>query len=585
MELRVPLGLSSFRKLKMRNAYYIDKTPFYKEILDSISNGATDTLLFTRPRRFGKILLLSSLEAFLSPNNEDPSDLSNHYELFKGTKILEDQKFCEEYMGKFPTILISLKDTESKIDTYEDACFQVAVKVQQAAEKLTRLFNSFELNPTELRHLKEVTELSEDNFSCSTFPYALGNLCYIINKYTKIMPIVLIDEYDVPLAKCYKKEYYEKFREFYSALLSNALKDCDYVTMGIITGCLRITKESIFTGFNNFAVSSLSTSDLPELCGFTESEVDQLLDYYHLSEKKNIFKEWYDGYRIGDKEIYCPWDVVNYIAACQKNYNSEPLPYWKNTASYSMLQDLYYKNASTYSPKIAALLQHKSIKQKIDEGMSFADLDNINDTSSFWTLLFSSGYLTLKSPYKTDVDSELIIPNKCVYDIFEQFENWSFSDQNNSYAKTRTTLIESLIEGKIRTAKNILEKTLMIATSYRDFGRNVNKEAYYQAFLNGMFVDYANNEIYSYTPSLETGNGVADIVITKNDEQAVIIELKCAKSVDELDKMADTGLKQIIEKKYAEGLLNKQFSISSVTCIGLSFCGKECRLACSLIKR
>ena len=216
MELRVPLGLSSFRKLKMRNAYYIDKTPFYKEILDSISNGATDTLLFTRPRRFGKSLFLSSLEAFLSPNYEDPSDLSNHYELFKGTKILEDQKFCEEYMGKFPTILISLKDTESKIDTYEDACFQVAVKVQQAAEKLTRLFNSFELNPTELRHLKEVTELSEDNFSCSTFPYALGNLCYIINKYTKIMPIVLIDEYDVPLAKCYKKEYYEKFREFYS---------------------------------------------------------------------------------------------------------------------------------------------------------------------------------------------------------------------------------------------------------------------------------------------------------------------------------------------------------------------------------
>ena len=585
MDLMIPTGLNEFSEIICENAYYVDKTKHFRTILDSVSKGAAPVQLFTRPRRFGKTLFLSTLEAFLKPNYENTSDLSKHIKLFKKLDVYKDQELCDKYMGKIPTISLSFKDTESASSTYFSACYMLALRFKTCLKSLEPVINSFSLTVEEQVEIDQIKKLSEQNFSTDDFTEWLSNLCNIIYKYTKVKPVVLIEEYDVPLAKCYDKDFYEKFRTTYSELLGKALKDSKIIKKAFITGCLRITKESIFTGFNNFTISSLSTSDLTDLCGFTEYEVNNMLSYYHLESKKDLFKEWYDGYRIGNKEIYCPWDVVNYVGALVDNLEATPQPYWKNTASYSMLQDLYYKNASTYSPKIAALLQHKSIKQKIDEGMSFADLDNINDTSSFWTLLFSSGYLTLKSPYKTDVDSELIIPNKCVYDIFEQFENWSFSDQNNSYAKTRTTLIESLIEGKIRTAKNILEKTLMIATSYRDFGRNVNKEAYYQAFLNGMFVDYANNEIYSYTPSLETGNGVADIVITKNDEQAVIIELKCAKCHEELDKMADTGLKQIIEKKYAEGLLNKQFSISSVTCIGLSFCGKECRLACSQRKR
>lgn len=584
MKLKVPNGVSNFKKLRLRNGYYVDKTSYFKVLLDSIEKGLCQVQLFTRPRRFGKSLFLSSLEAFLSPNYQNPEDLSSHLELFKDTAVLKETEFCQEFMGKYPTVLISFKETESKLNTYEDSCFQVALKVKEAVEKL-KFIKSFKLDESEQKKYKAIVALDKNNFSIEEFPTALNDICKIINDHFGVMPIVLIDEYDVPLAKCYREDYYDNFRKFFASLLGNALKDGDFVTKAFITGCLKISKESIFTGFNNFTVSSLSNGDVPDLCGFTEQEVDDLLSYYDLTDKKDIFKHWYDGYRIGNKDIYCPWDVLNYISDLIVDNTKEPWPYWKNSGSFDILRDIYDKAPHEFSEDIAKLVNHETICKKIDESISFNDVNEKYNPNYFWTMLYSTGYLTLVNSYKHSKEIELKIPNACVYDTFKDLETWTFSKGNVSYSNTRTKLLDALFDGNDSVCRKILSNTLIVATSYKEFGRNVDKEAYYQSFLNGMFVDYANNDIYTYDPSYETGFGCADVVITKNNQQSVILELKVCKSREKLEETALVGLNQIFDKKYDEGVFARKIKVQSIICAGLSFCGKDCYLVFKEVKR
>ena len=580
----VPDGVSSYKDLQIGGAYYVDKTPYIKTILESASTKTRKVQLFTRPRRFGKTLFLSTLKHFLQPNYENPNDLSEHIRLFKDTAIYQDSEFCAKYMGKFPVISLSFKDIAPTEDTCEGTCYEIAKKFWLAVKEMPFIYK-FDLTDDERGTLDSIQNLNKGNFVSSELNFWLLKLCLIIENHTKVAPIVLIDEYDVPLAKCYEKPYYEDFRKVYSALLGAALKDATHVTKAFITGCLRVTKESMFTGFNNFSVSSLSTQDLPDLCGFTEDEVNDLLEYFNFAHKKDVFKSWYDGYQIGDKEIYCPWDVVSYLSALVAIPSVSPLPYWKNTGSLDLLKSIYAKSTDLYASDVAKLLNHEAIEKELDEGISFVDLATNNNPNYFWTLLFSAGYLTVTDDYVYGSTSRLIIPNRCVYDCFKEIKDWSFSKNNTSFVNTRNKLLQALFEGDDEVAKQLIDKALIVATSFNEFGRNVEKEAYYQSFMNGIFVDVSENSDYTYASCYETGNGLADIVITAQSKYAVILELKHALSKEDLAKAAETGLKQIFDKKYADGLFEKRFKLESIVCTGLSFFGKECCLSMRLVRR
>ena len=580
----VPDGVSSYKDLQIGGAYYVDKTPYIKTILESASTKTRKVQLFTRPRRFGKTLFLSTLKHFLQPNYKNPNDLSEHIRLFKDTAIYQDTEFCAKYMGKFPVISLSFKDIAPTEDTCEGTCYEIAKKFWLAVKEMPFIYK-FDLTDDERGTLDSIQNLNKGNFVSSELNFWLLKLCLIIENHTKVAPIVLIDEYDVPLAKCYEKPYYEDFRKVYSALLGAALKDATHVTKAFITGCLRVTKESMFTGFNNFSVSSLSTQDLPDLCGFTEDEVNDLLEYFNFAHKKDVFKSWYDGYQIGDKEIYCPWDVVSYLSALVAIPSVSPLPYWKNTGSLDLLKSIYAKSPDLYASDVAKLLNHEAIEKELDEGISFVDLATNNNPNYFWTLLFSAGYLTVTDDYVYGSTSRLIIPNRCVYDCFKEIKDWSFSKNNTSFVNTRNKLLQALFEGDDEVAKQLIDKALIVATSFNEFGRNVEKEAYYQSFMNGIFVDVSENSDYTYASCYETGNGLADIVITAQSKYAVILELKHALSKEDLAKAAETGLKQIFDKKYADGLFEKRFKLESIVCTGLSFFGKECCLSMRLVRR
>ena len=580
----IPDAISNYKELQDYGAYYVDKTSNFWTILESDSKKTRKVQLFTRPRRFGKTLFLSTLKNFLQPNYDDPKDLSEHIRLFKDTAIYQDSEFCSKYMGKYPVISLSFKDTVPAIDTFESACYAIAQKFWVAINEMPFL-NSFELTLNEKKFLESIENVDEENLKINDLRFWLFKLCLLIEKHTKVAPVVLIDEYDVPLAKCYQKPYYEKFREVYSAVLGAALKDPDHVTKAFISGCLRVTKESIFTGFNNFKVSALSTKDLPDLCGFTEAEVMGLLDYFKFSDKKDVFKTWYDGYHIGNKEIYCPWDVVSYLSDLREDPTNTPLTYWKNSGSLDLLKSIYEKSPELYSDDVAKLLNHEAIEKTLDECISFIDLATNDNPNYFWTLLFSTGYLTVTDDYVYGNTSKLIIPNRCVYNCFKDIKDWSFSKDNKTFVSTRLKLIEALFEGDDELAKQIIDKALIVATSFNEFGRNVEKEAYYQSFLNGIFVDVSQNSDYTYASCYETGNGFADIVITEKSKKAVILELKHAKSKDDLVKEADNGLKQIFDKKYTDGLFAKKFKLESIVCVGLSFFGKECSLSMKFVKR
>ncbi|MDD5869633.1 MAG: AAA family ATPase [Succinatimonas sp.] len=580
----VPDGVSSYKDLQIGGAYYVDKTPYIKTILESASTKTRKVQLFTRPRRFGKTLFLSTLKHFLQPNYENPNDLSEHIRLFKDTAIYQDTEFCSKYMGKYPVISLSFKDIAPTEDTCEGTCYEIAKKFWLAVKEMPFIYK-FDLKDDERSTLDSIKNLNKSNFVSSELNFWLLKLCLIIENHTKVAPVVLIDEYDVPLAKCYEKPYYEDFRKVYSALLGAALKDATHVTKAFITGCLRVTKESMFTGFNNFSVSSLSTQDLPDLCGFTEDEVNDLLEYFNFAHKKDVFKSWYDGYQIGDKEIYCPWDVVSYLSALVAIPSVSPLPYWKNTGSLDLLKSIYAKSPDLYASDVAKLLNHEAIEKELDEGISFVDLATNNNPNYFWTLLFSAGYLTVTDDYVYGSTSRLIIPNRCVYDCFKEIKDWSFSKNNTSFVNTRNKLLQALFEGDDEVAKQLIDKALIVATSFNEFGRNVEKEAYYQSFMNGIFVDVSENSDYTYASCYETGNGLADIVITAQSKYAVILELKHALSKEDLAKAAETGLKQIFDKKYADGLFEKRFKLESIVCTGLSFFGKECCLSMRLVRR
>ena len=582
MDKSLPIGFSDFERIISSNSYYVDKTSFIPKYLGSTIEKDTAVNLFTRPRRFGKSLFLSVLKSFLTPNYKDFNDLSSHIALFKDLDVYKDQEFCNRYMGKFPVVSISFKGAGTST-SYENSLRRILLRFSELADTLEFL-NQYDLAEEDSDFLKLLKQAKTNANIKLDITILLSTICQIIFKYTKIKPIVLIDEYDVPLAKSFQTDYYQDFRQDYSDCLGNALKDCDYVHKAFITGCLRVTKESIFTGFNNFKVNSLTTFTDGSLFGFTQKEVEQMLKFYNLTEKADIFKTWYDGYRIAEEEIYCPWDVINYVSDCKSNADSYPLSYWNNSASSEILRNIFEKSPDQYVKEFPKLLEFKDIEVNLNEGLSYQEMAVSKNANQFWTLLFSTGYLTLAKSYNPNTKSSLKIPNLCVKKCFETLATWCFNSDNKSYQSTKNKLIEAFLKADDLLISQILNKLLLIAISYRDFSKNLDKEGYYQAFLNGVFSEGIEQDIYSYAPNYELGLGYADICIVKRENgdvtKAAIIELKHSKNIDTLNEDSKKGLKQIFDKKYHLGLFEKHDTLKSISCIGLAFNGKQCAVAC-----
>ena len=551
MRKKIPVGVSVFEDLILNNDYYVDKTNYFVDVVEPKDETDVKVLLITRPRRFGKSLFMSALASFLEPNYDNPNDLSLHQNLFSSLNIYQDKDFCDKYMGKIPVVTMSLKDTNTE-EGYRALVFSIGELLKDVALKLDFL-NNCNLTVSEKIFFEKLSNLDEDTFKESFLANSLEKLCKLIEKYYKVQPIVLIDEYDVPLAKCAGFKYYEKFRRWYSIFLGKALKDSKSVKKAIITGCLRVTKESIFTGFNNFSVNSLTSFELNSVCGFTADEVNSLLEYYHFKDKFDIFKNWYDGYRIGNKEIYCPWDVVNYIKDLKSNCNALPLSYWKNSGDPSSLKDIFSKNPNQYADDMERLLKGESIEVKIDEGLSYQQLSISNNKTSFWTLLFSTGYLTLDGIYDPNGTTLLKIPNECIAKCFEDFAQWCFDVDNQNYSNAVLDLVDSLLRGDKYEAEVQLQSLLLTNISYRDFGKNTDKESYYQAFLEGILAPFNQKAFYTFRPNIELGKGFADISIVGGKKSkrklAAIIEIKHQSCKNDLIKEAKKAIEQNKNRK------------------------------------
>lgn len=579
MTKSIAKGESSFSDLVGDGSYYVDKTESFIQLFDKESK--TKVQLFTRPRRFGKSLYLSTLKSFLEMNYNDQCDCSYQEKLFEGLAVTKHHEFCEKFMGKFPVISISLRYAYS-LESFNSSVFCLAQSISETANQMDYL-DKFSLSIGERNFLNLVRHPEENKNLNENVILYLDFLCQLVVKYIGKKPIVLIDEYDVPLQKTFHKDYYVEFKDKLAAVLGKALKDSTNVYKSIITGCLRIAKESIFTGFNNFDVNSLSSLSYGETFGFTAIEVESLLNYYQLNSYKDVFKRWYDGYRIAEKEIYCPWDVLSYILDLKANIKATPLSYWSHTGDYGFLKELFEIQPLVFENDFAKLLNHEEISINLKEDLSYQEISSINDPNFFWTLLFHCGYLTLVHNYVQGKESTLRIPNESIFGCFLELSKWYMSTKNNNFNYVSSYLVKSLYDADTSGIEKSINNLLANYSSFCDCSKNSDKESYYHAFMNGCFSSCLNINDYEYASNIELGKGRADICfynrnIENSNGLGIILEIKLLKSENETDKTIEDGLNQIINSEYAQGLLERRFDLNKVNCFCLAFLGKKVKV-------
>ncbi len=594
----VSTDVHEFSDFIENDCYYVDKTNFIKDIMKDGSK----TMLFTRPRRFGKSITLSMLKSFLEINYEDPSDKSKQIELFKDTEIFKDKEFCDKYMGQYPVIRLCLKDAFSQKSS-EIASNKIFDELGSVAEKFKFLKDSDKLDDDLKKNLQELIDLRDQKVSSdqkwvrgTSF---LSDLMSILNAVTSKEVVVLIDEYDVPLSKASHTDFYQDIKDIIYNLFSSGLKNNSVLKKGIITGCLRVAKESIFTGLNNFVPIDFNDPRFNCLFGFTENEVKTMLNYYdqEYSTTKlfGIYKEWYDGYHFGSAEIYCPWDVLNFTDQIIELNDLTPKAFWIGTSSNLLPQDVFNDNPDLYVDNFETLIHGGSIEVKKDDFLNYNQLSNSKEADHFWNLLYATGYLTVakdKTP-SNDKNIVLTIPNHCVKECLEDLLKWCFTKSNPKFSKYFHPLIDALYEGNCRKITKILDDTLNRYISFYDYGKNSPKEMYYQGFINGIFSEICQSDAraYDYLPNVELGKGRADAVfyISPEDFDAetvgIVLELKVAKDEGSKKQFASLALDQIEEKEYAISYLKKDDSLDKVKYFGIAFFGKKCQVVCKEIKR
>ena len=585
--LHLPYCKCDFKTIVKQNYYFVDKTRYLKSVFQ---DDPSQVLLITRPRRFGKTLTMNMFEAFLSLNYDEPNDLSEHIELFKDKEIYKDKEFCENFMGKFPVILISFKGAYA--DTYTDAYKRIAQLMYDTAFKYRFLLDSSRLTSLEKDEYRELLDkktLSKLS-SLATLSSSLNKLAKLLFRHFNQKVILLIDEYDVPLAKAASNKYYGKIRTLISLLFGDALKDSDkYVQKAVVTGCLRVAKESIFTGVNNFRVNTVFNSEelIPTIIGFTEKETNDMLDYYNLSEFKALVKENYDGYNFNNHEVYCSWDVVNFCQSALEKIESKVTAdcYWYHTGSTDVIKEFLGFISEDDADSMQTLVDGGSIKKNIHVNMNHEDLKD-HDSDDFWSLLAYTGYLTPAKGAIFDIDNEpidLVIPNNSILKAFRKNILAYFTKDKAQLAKAND-IIKAIFDGKALDLSNALEDALAQYISVRDFSSNEPKESYYQGFLNGFFSSQ-KDMLKGYASNAELGNGYADITFkNKRKDLAVIIEIKHANDEFQNQAKATEALEQIEKNKYVLNYLNDGY-VTKIFCYGICFNKKSCYVAFKEIQK
>ena len=552
---RLPVGVENFEQIINDNYYYVDKTGLISEL---IRNGGMVNL-FTRPRRFGKTLNMSMLEHFFSIEREQS--------IFNELEISKDTKLCKEYMGKYPVISISLKGINAA--TYETA-FDFAVQLmQRTAEEFQFLSDSEYLS----EHDKSVyRELLDSNMSETVFCGGLKILSKLLEKHYRLKVILLIDEYDVPLAKAFENGYYNQMIFLIRSLLEQALKTNNSLKLAVMTGCMRISKESIFTGLNNLKVLSITDERYDEYFGFTDTEVKEMLKYYETEDHYEEIKNWYDGYQFGGVEVYCPWDVLNYCDKLKDHADSFPENYWINTSSNDAVRKFIQMSDNLKTKReIETLLAGEEIIKEIHQELTYPEM--YRSLENVWSLLFMTGYLTQRG--RVDAKRyKLAIPNLEIRDIFETQIMEYFKESVAKDGDTLSRFCDALKNGEETKVGEIFESYLKKTISIRDtFVRKASKENFYHGILLGIL---GVKEEWYVSSNQESGEGYSDILVeTENSETVILIEVKYANDGN-LDQACERALQQIEEKKYDEEL--RENGVDKILKYGIACYMKRCKV-------
>ena len=611
--LALPVTGDTFAEVREKNRYYVDKTPYLKQVFSedeavddkSLIDGTT-VLLLTRPRRFGKTMLMNMFESFLNINYEKPGDTSIQDKFFKGTKILEDQKFCKKYMGQFPVISITLKDVLG--DDFESAYLKLAEVVSAKANEFSFLKESPYLNEMEKAKFNllcdEIYLKKADKQAISYVTSAIKSLSLMLYKHFNKQVYILIDEYDVPLAKAHAKGFHEKMVNLMSSFLGflkdpqkDPLKKTSIISKVVLTGCLKVAKNSIFTGVNNLYVNTVADqeTEYTGIIGFTKDETQKILKDYELDDFSQAVKNYYDGYKFYDKEMFCPWDVISFI---RKNFNFKqtgntddikPGNYWDKSSSDSALGEYLGYLTDNDNQKMQSLVDGKSISFQLNDSMNYDTLSE-HKSDDFWSLLLHTGYLTVdwEQTQKEELAKEnnkdifVRIPN---LEILECFENNILDRFGKILSKDNLALniANALLEGNVDFVQDKLGPLLRSFVSVRDTATRAPHENYYHGFLNGIFTNCKDN-LGEYHSNYESGDGYADITFKDIDcRKVAIIEIKSASVGSDLVTLSETALSQIEEKNYSEPFMSNRM-IQSINAYGIAFAGKNCAVSVKKLK-
>lgn len=548
----LPIGVDNFENLIRNGYYFADKTLFIRELLDMKG----EVNLFTRPRRFGKTLNMSMLRCFFEKSGEDPAVL------FSGTKILEAGEQYLSHMGRYPVISLSLKSMKQPSLELSLAMLKKAVGAE-FSRHWQAVHDSGKLTGAALERYVRLRDL---NGSDADYADALKYLSECLHACFGEKAVILIDEYDVPLENAWFHGFYDDVLFPVRSLFESALKTNDNLAFAVVTGCLRISRESIFTGLNNLRILSVTDDSCSEYFGFTQQDVDQMLAFYDLSDRTETVKQWYDGYCFGNTEVYNPWSVINFVSSCRRNRNALPRPYWSNTSSNDIVRILVEKSDLSVRREIETLIEGSSITKPVHEDITYEDMQSTQD--NLWNFLFFTGYLKKLREFQEEenIYIEMTIPNREVRYIYKNTVLHWFEEKTEK--KELSPLYESILNGDAGKMAEILSENLMETISFYDY-----QESYYHGFLAGMLKNIGN---YIVVSNREAGNGRPDIVLKYPSirGKAVIIEIKIAGSWKELEKKCTEALKQIEEKDYEAELRREGYQ--NIMKYGVAFYKKEC---------
>ena len=551
--VKLPVGIDQFDKLIKSGFYYVDKTRLIEQLLQNWG----EVNLFTRPRRFGKTLNMSMLKSFF--------EIGTDKTLFDQLYIAANKELCEEHMGQYPVIFLSLKGVDGL--NFEEAKSMLKITIRTEAQRHYELKKSEKVSEENRKLFNDILSGQDERIEDS-----LRMLSQILFEHYGKKSIILIDEYDVPLDKAFQHGYYKGMVSLLRGLFGQALKTNEFLQFAVLTGCLRVSKESIFTGLNNFKVLSIADVRFDEQFGFTDEEVRKLLKDYDLEDYFSEAKEWYDGYHFGNADIYCPWDVINYVEHLRYDPEAEPEAFWINSSGNDLVKRFVAKADQTTKDEIEQLIAGDVIEKKIRQDLTYDEIDQSID--NLWSVLFTTGYLTQTGRAERGI-YKLMIPNKEVREVFiDQIQQW-FDQTVVNDEDRMSSFYQSFAQGKAKDVQDQLTSILAETISILDTkARNEEKENFYHGMMLGLLRNRRNWIVRS---NVESGEGFVDILIKPEDpDEGILIELKYSKTFDGLEKACERAMEQIKDRRYDEAL--REEGRCHILAYGIAFCKKRCKV-------